>query len=139
MLSRRQVSVLTACLIAVPVAAGVAVWSRLPAEMAIHFSATGTPDNYVPKPVGVFLVPVVMLFTLAVIRAAFRADPPDDSQIEPVVTVSSIALLSAVQLLVLAWNLGYSVPFDLVLVAVVLWSIGLVGYVTVRERGMSVP
>lgn len=139
MLSRRQVSFLTACLIALPVAVGVAVWARLPAEMAVHFSATGTPDNYVPKPIGVFLVPVVMLFTLAVIRAAFRADPPDDPRLEPVVTGSSMVLLSAAQLLVLAWNLGYSIPFDLVLVGIMLWSIGLVGYGIVRERGISVP
>ena len=39
--------------IGLAVLGGLLFWARLPAEMAIHFDATSTPDNYVSKPVGV--------------------------------------------------------------------------------------
>lgn len=38
------------------VLAGGVLWPRLPAEMAIHFDATSTPDSFVARPVGVLLV-----------------------------------------------------------------------------------
>jgi len=130
----RTTTVVTLALVVGSTAIGLLVWSRLPAEMAIHFSATGTPDTYVSKPIGVFLLPAIMLGTLVFLAGAFRVDPPDDPRIASVTAVSTMGFMAAVQGLVLAWNLGYPVPFDLVTVGVVLWGAALVGYVVVRER-----
>ncbi len=134
----RTVAVVTLGLVVGSTAVGLLVWPRLPAEMAIHFSATGTPDNYVSKPIAVFLLPAIMLGTLAFLAGAFRVDPPDDPNVASVTTLSTMGLLTAVHILVLAWNLGYPVPFDLVTLGILLWAAVLVGYVVIRERRISI-
>jgi len=40
-----------------PAVLAVVVWPRLPAEIAIHFDATSTPDSPVARPVSVLLAP----------------------------------------------------------------------------------
>ncbi|WP_299266101.1 DUF1648 domain-containing protein [Halorientalis sp.] len=118
--------------------AGLAVYPRLPAEMAIHFSASGQPDTFAPKAVAVAAVPVVMVLTHAVLRWSARVDPPDDPRTMTGITVATMLLLAAVQGLVLAVNLGYAVPFDLVLVGVLAWGTLVAGYGIVREYGLGV-
>ncbi|MBV0924332.1 DUF1648 domain-containing protein [Halomicroarcula limicola] len=134
-LDRRTVSV-SALLIALTALAGVVLYPRLPAKVAIHFSASGTPDNYVSKAVAVTLLPALMLATLCLIEVAMRADPPDDPRTGAVVTVATMALMAAVHGLVLAWNLSYPVPFDLVLLGVAVWTVAVCGY-AVRREGLN--
>ncbi|MFC7075344.1 DUF1648 domain-containing protein [Haloarcula halophila] len=112
---------------------GVALWPRLPAEMAIHFSASGVPDNYVPKAVGVALLPAIMLAVFLFVKTAFSYDPPSDSRVPTVVTVATTGFLGALHALVLAWNVGYPVPMDSVLVGALVWAVALCGYVYRRE------
>ncbi|AQL43388.1 hypothetical protein BV210_12105 [Halorientalis sp. IM1011] len=126
-------------LAAVTALAGLAVYPELPAEMAIHFSASGQPDNFVPKAVGVAAVPAGMVLTHLVLKWAVRVDPPDDPRTIVFVTVATMLLLAAIQGLVLAWNLGYAVPFDLVLLGVLAWGALVVAYTAVREYGLGIP
>ncbi|PSP82603.1 hypothetical protein BRC96_10320 [Halobacteriales archaeon QS_6_64_34] len=49
---------------------GIALWPQLPAEVAVHFSGSGTPDNYVSKAIGVALLPAIMLATLLVLNVS---------------------------------------------------------------------
>ncbi len=125
--------VLSGGLIALSVLVSVALWPRLPADVAIRFSASGTPDNYVAKPVGVALLPVVMVLTLVLMQWAMRHDPPADPHVPAVVTVATTGFLAALHVLVLGWNLGYPVPFDLVVVGSLVWAAGLCGYAIRRE------
>jgi uncharacterized membrane protein len=127
---------LATALLALATLAGVALWSQLPAEVAIHFSASGTPDNYVPKAVGVLMLPAIMLGTLAVLRLALRFDPPSDPMTGPVVTVGTMAFLGAVHVLVLAWNAGYPVPMDGLIVGSLVWAALITAYV-IRKEGFS--
>ncbi|AEM58313.1 hypothetical protein HISP_13870 [Haloarcula hispanica N601] len=134
-MARRQsrTDIASGAIIALTALAGVAVWSRLPAEVAIHFSASGTPDNYVSKPVGVVLMPALMLATLIVLKLAFRYDPPDVPRVAATITVATMAFMSGIHGLVLAWNLGYSVPFDIVLVGSLVWTVVMVAYALKAE------
>ncbi|MDS0261511.1 DUF1648 domain-containing protein [Haloarcula sp. S1CR25-12] len=130
---RSRATRLSTALVALSVLGSLALWPRLPAEMAIHFSASGTPDNFVPRVVGAFLLPAVMVLTLLVVRWAMRSDPPADPRLGRLVTVATVGFLSALHGLVLGWNLGYPVPFDLVLVVALVLGVALCGYVIRRE------
>jgi uncharacterized membrane protein len=116
---------------------GLALYPRRPAGMAIHFSASGQPDNFVPKAVAVAAMPLLMLLTHVVMQWAARVDPPDDPRTMTGITVATVLLLAAIQGLVLAWNLGYAVPFDLVLVGILVWGALVAGYAVVREYGLG--
>lgn len=83
-------------------AIGIALAPRLPAEVAIHFAASGAPDNYVPRIVALFSVPVVALATITVVRGAARLDPPNDPRSIDTLVVGMTAMLCAIHLLVLA-------------------------------------
>jgi uncharacterized membrane protein len=120
-------------LVAATALVGLALLPRLPAAFAVHFSAGGTPDTYVPRLVGVVSLPTVMLVTFGVLKLATRVDPPNDPRTMPVVTVATMGLLAGVHLLVIGWNLGYPVSMSVVAGGAVLWSLALAGYVVLRE------
>jgi uncharacterized membrane protein len=133
-LPRSRTDGLAVGIVALTALAGVALWPQIPAEVAIHFSASGTPDNYVSKPVGVFLLPVLMVAMLLVLNVSMAADPPSHPQTGPVVVLATTAFLGVVHVLVLAWNAGYAVPLDGLLVGALVFGASLVGYTLWRER-----
>jgi uncharacterized membrane protein len=117
-------------------ALAVATYPRLPATVAVHFSATGTPGNEVPRWAAVALVPGSLLATWAVLLIAARIDPPDDSRTMDAITCSTLGLVGVVQLVVLARALDYRIPMGVVLVAVVVWSTFVVAY-TIHREGLD--
>jgi len=130
---RSRNGALSGALIALAVLVSLALWPRLPAEVAIHFPASGTPDNYVAKSLGVALLPVVMVLTFVFMQLVVRYDPPADPRVPAVVTVATMGFLGTLHVLVLGWNLGYPMPFDLVLVGSLVWAALLCGYAIRRE------
>ncbi|MFB6201553.1 MAG: DUF1648 domain-containing protein [Halorhabdus sp.] len=121
-------NLLSGALILLAAGIGLLAWSRLPAEMAIHFSAGGTPDSFVPRSVGVSLVPALMVLTTGVLRGAMALDPSEDPRVPAVVDVSTLTFMATLHLLVVAWNLGYGAPFELVFVGALVWSGAMVAY-----------
>jgi uncharacterized membrane protein len=130
---RSPADALTTGLVLLSALLGVVLWPRLSAEVAIHFSASGTPDNYVPKAVGIALLPALMLATLLFMKWRLRLDPPTDPRVPTVVTLATMGFMAALHVLVLAWNAGYAVSMDDVLVGTFVWAVSLCGYVFARE------
>lgn len=133
MLPRRRADWLSLSFVAATALVGFALLPRLPTEVAIHFTAGGTPDNHVSPLVAVLMLPAIALVVIAVVRGAARIDPPKDPRSIDVLLVGVTAMLCAIHLLVLAWNLGYAVSMNAVVVGAVLWTGGLAAYVVVRE------
>ena len=52
-----------------------AVFNRLPSSMAIHWGATGEPDDYGSRAFGAFVFPAVMLVLWAILAALPAIDP----------------------------------------------------------------
>jgi uncharacterized membrane protein len=113
---------------------GVALWPRLPAEVAVHFSPTGEPGNYVSRTDAVVGLPAGMALTLLVLWGAGRLDPPNNPRVYGAVVWSTMVLLGAVHAYVLAWNLGHRPPFALVPVGVAVWAVLVVATMLRHER-----
>lgn len=118
-----RIGALEIILISLPVVIGASVWSSLPSKMAIHFSATGVPDNYVPKTLGVLLLPLATIATLLFLKAAMRYDPPDNPQTAPFISISTLLLMASVQCFLIGWNLGYTLPPEIVLIGALIWGV----------------
>lgn len=52
--------IITTLVCLLPVILALALYDKLPAQIAVHFDHTGTPDNYIPKAIAVFGLPVIM-------------------------------------------------------------------------------
>lgn len=127
-LIRRQVNYVSGLIIRPTAFAGVLAFAALPEQVAIHFSAFGTPDNFLPRTVGVALLPAIMLVTFLYLRYTHTVDPTADSAVLRVTSVAIVALLDAIHAIVLAWNLDYPADRDLVFPGVIVWTILHVGY-----------
>ncbi len=114
--------------------AGVALWPRLPAEMAVHVDAGGEPDEFVARPLAVALGPAVGLAGVAVARLAGRADPTADPAVVGAAVLFVGGVVAYVQGLVLAYNLGYAVPMTLALTPVFVAAGAVALYALRRDR-----
>ncbi|OYR59451.1 DUF1648 domain-containing protein [Halorubrum halodurans] len=85
-------------------AVGVALYSTLPEQMAIHWNAAGEPDNVVSKPVAVLAMPAVVVF----MSVLFELTNNDVG--ERIVGSLAMLLLLVVQMMAFGVNLGYDVP-----------------------------
>ena len=61
--------ILTTCLIS------FWFYPKMPDRMATHFNASGQPDGYASKEIGLFLMPVIMIFITAVFLFIPKIDP----------------------------------------------------------------
>lgn len=134
MFTQRQVDYTSGLIVLLTTLAGIIALPGLPDQVAIHFSASGTPDNFVPPLVAVLLLPAIMVFTYLSLRYAPTFDPTANIAVLRVTTVATMALLGAIHVIVLAWNIGYPVNMDLVLPGVIVWTILIVGYALYKER-----
>jgi len=131
----RRVDFLAVGLMAIPAAAAIVVWDSLPAEMAIHWNASGRPDNAVAKPLATLGLPLFGVATVAFVRFV-----PDSLTSTPGGEGLSILFLGVVfawvQTLVLGWNLGYRFNVVLATVPVLMLAAGLVWYALRYDSGI---
>lgn len=127
MLPDRHIDLLAVALLAIPAVAALVVWDALPAEMAIHWTAAGMPDNAVAKPLATFGLPLFGAATVAFVRLL-----PDSQTSTPggeTVSILFVAVVFAwVEGLVLGWNLGYRFNVTLATLPVLVLAAGLVWY-----------
>jgi uncharacterized membrane protein len=121
-------------LLVASVLAGLVLWNDLPAEMAIHFDAGGTPDNYVSKSLGILLGPAIGLGAIAFTRLSVRADPSADPKVAAGAVYFVGGLVAYVQALVLAYNLGHRFSMTRALVPVFVAAAVLVVWAVYREQ-----
>ncbi|MFB6071612.1 MAG: DUF1648 domain-containing protein [Halobacterium sp.] len=124
---RRRANRVAVGALAAAAVAGLLLWPELPERMAIHWGSSGTPDNYVSKPVGVLGLPALGVAAVAVTRLA-----PDRATNTPggenVAILFVAGVIAVVQGAVYAWNLGYRFDVWLVTVPVLAAAAALVAF-----------
>ncbi|MFB6152908.1 MAG: DUF1648 domain-containing protein [Halodesulfurarchaeum sp.] len=122
----RRFDLLAGGLMAIPLLAGFALWTELPARVAIHWSASG-PDTFVAKPVAIVGLFLFGLGTIAFVRLAPHSmtNTPGGKN----VTVLFLGVVFAwVHGMVVVWNLGYHFSVSLAVFPVLILAGGLVVY-----------
>ena len=54
--------ILTCIITLLPILLGILLWDKLPEQLPFHWGIDGKPDQYVSRPISVFVVPVVLVF-----------------------------------------------------------------------------
>lgn len=132
----RQVSV---ALVVLSWVTSAVLYSRLPARIATHFDLAGSPDRWDPKYVGAFILPVLMLLTLAMARWAPRAlsEQPRDEELaslRELVLTAMLAFFGLMHLGILGTALGWSISLPQLLPLGLGGLFLLFGYVLPRLR-----
>lgn len=71
---KNKTLILTTVMCLLPILLGLALYDQLPVLVPIHFDMHGTPDNYAPKAMAVFGLPIFMAAMNAVLHLAMRKD-----------------------------------------------------------------
>jgi hypothetical protein len=131
---RRRADLLAYAAIGLAVLGGLVLWPRLPAEMAIHFDASSTPDNFVAKPVGVLLTPTIGIAAVLLVRRGGElGGGPSHPTVEDAAVGFVGVVVGYVHALVLAWNVGLRFDVALSVVPVLVLAVALVVYAMYRE------
>ncbi|MEO8623648.1 MAG: SdpI family protein [bacterium] len=96
------------------IAISLAVLDRLPARLATHWDLEGTPNGWMPRSLGAFVMPVLLLMIWGVMRVAPIVDPrrlnyEKFTAAYDIAVATILTLLFATHLMVLALGLGYHV------------------------------
>ncbi|MDB4914618.1 MAG: SdpI family protein [Gemmatimonadetes bacterium] len=96
-----------------------AVLTRLPERMVVHWDMDGNPNGWMPRIVGAFFSPAMMLVMWLVLRAAPSIDPRGDNfqkfyKSYDIVIAATSTLLFAMHLTLLAVGLGHHVSVAVV-------------------------
>lgn len=124
--SLRWSDIVALVLVAASALAAVLVYPSLPEQFAIHFDASGTPDSFYGKALGVAVLPAVAVGIYALFRALPHIDPRGENirAFQPAfdaIMLLILAFLSYLQGLLLAYNLGIEYPQN----ALMLSGVGL--------------
>jgi len=113
---------LPAALIAGAVLFSLAVYSRLPEEVPVHWGLSGEPDRFGSRLEGAFLIPVMMIAVFAIMQWYPSRDPRSANIAKfrgayDTIVTATIALLSGIHVLALGNALGWRI--DMVKVGMV--------------------
>lgn len=97
----KLVAVITASLMLL---VSVALYSSLPAEMSVHWNASGEADSTASKNIAVLILPTITL----VMSALFEFTVSDKREL--VVGSLSMILLLVIHVMSLLVNIGYNIP-----------------------------
>jgi uncharacterized membrane protein len=70
---------LSTVLCLLPIVLGFILYGKLPDLVAVHFNSTGAPDNYLPKGIAVFGLPVIFAALNMITHFRLNHDPRNDS------------------------------------------------------------
>jgi uncharacterized membrane protein len=111
-MSTKNTSIITLILIALALLAGVALWNKLPDQMASHWNINDEVDGTMPKFWGVFLMPLITLGMLVLFLVIPGIDPlkANIAQFREsfnLFIILIVAFMLYIHGLTLAWSLGY--------------------------------
>ncbi len=95
---------------------GIYFYPRLPERIAVHWSASGNVNGYLPKFIGIFLIP--FLFFILTLIPALLPNKSKESYIKMKIKYYSVLLIAFVVLFfvylyLLLWNIGVKMNFHI--------------------------
>lgn len=131
MMNKKRIVWVTSLLCLLPMIFSAAVYSKLPAEIPIHWNYAGVADNYVHKAVGGFGLPVLFLaINLVLSKMRLLWDPKAEGQASAIrqISIWSVPAVSVIFVPIsLCIAMGADIPVDMVaslLVGIILIVVG---------------
>ncbi len=107
-----KIYIITTLVCLSPILFGLALWDKLPQQIAIHFDFQGNPDNFASRGFAVFGLPLIMVFTHTISCFANDFDSykrETNTKLEMVVKWIIPCLTIALQIITLGIGLGWNI------------------------------
>ncbi len=115
-------TIITTLLCLLPIVLALALYEKLPEQIAIHFDYTGTPDNYLPKALAVFGLPLILALLNLYTHFRLNNDPKSENASSAMkqVTKWAIPLVSIIVMpITLFMAIGADIPITMIVTAIV--------------------
>ena len=87
MKTNKKLLILTSMVILFPILWGLMIWPQLPNQISIHFNVAGQANNFQPKPLVVFGLPILLLLVHLLVIFMIGRDPKNRTMNEKMVRV----------------------------------------------------
>lgn len=133
-MSRELKNIITGIIFALLGAITLIGFTNLSGEIAIHFNAHGQPDNFMSLLPGLLILPALSLVLYSLFEYIPRLDPLEENyenfdEAYQLLKISVIGILTYVQGMIVAWNLGYQYNPTILVVPVIFTAFYLSGKV----------
>jgi len=118
--------ILTTVLCLLPILLGLALYDQLPDMVPIHFDMKGTPDNYAPKAVAVFCLPLLMAALNAICHIGMRKDKRTMEASPKILLQLTFWIPAVLSLILMPITLFMGMGVELPIVLIVSLLVGLV-------------
>lgn len=103
---------LTAIFTIAAFAVSLLAYAGLPGQLTVHFDSSRQPDRWMPKEIGAFLLPAIILASAVFMRLIVKLERNDNKRLRMESNISSVssvesAVLFTAHLFLLGYNLGY--------------------------------
>lgn len=108
---------LTTLICLLPIVMGLVLYEKLPTQIAIHWNAAGKPDNYVPKAIAVWGLPILMAGIHQFVLLMMEKDPKR-ANVSIVLKQVGLWIIPIISLIItpvtLFKALDYNIPIEVV-------------------------
>ena len=114
--------IITTLVCLLPVILALALYDKLPAQIAVHFDQTGAPDNYLPKALAVFGLPVFLAALNLFTHFMLDHDPRRENASATMKLVAkwSVPLISVIVMpVILFMAMGAEIPITMLVTGLV--------------------
>ena len=121
--------IITTAVILLPISAGLALWDKLPEEIATHFNAQGVADGFSSKAFAVFGLPVILAVLHWICTLGTNADPKQKNHSDKMQTLV-LWICPLISLLVSSVIYTYAMGIDVDILSITTLLFGAMFIVT---------
>lgn len=113
----RRIVIVTGLLALLSLAAGIAFYGKLPDPVPTHFDLSGTPNGYTAKPMGAFILPLILAGLGLLLSVLPKISPrgylmESFGRVFEIISISTLVILFIIGVVALLQALGWRPPID---------------------------
>lgn len=119
---KNKTTIITTIICLLPLIISIVVFDKLPDQIAIHFDSAGNPDNYLPKALAAFGLPLVFMVINLYTHFRVNKDPKvqNASNVLRIVSRWAVPVVSVIVVPVtLFMSMGAVIPIPMIVTALV--------------------
>ena len=114
----KPIQIITIILVTLTFLTTILLYNSLPEQLTTHWNQEGQPDKTLPKPIGAFLTPLILIAAILLLYLVPKIDPLKNNLKKfrkhyDIFILFLTIFLILIQAITLTWNLNYKISINL--------------------------